>query len=104
MKKGKGKGRGRGKAPNTSSAPDPRPGSSITAELEEGLPVDTALMEVMDRNRPLAEGQVFQYSPAQEEALVEWFRDNTFFYDKASTDFKNRMKKERLVKDISEKL
>ena len=36
-KKGKGKGRERGKAPNSSLAPNLWPGSSTTAELEEGL-------------------------------------------------------------------
>ena len=35
---------------------------------------------------------------------MEWFRDNTFFYDKAYTNFKNRMKKNQLVKEISDKL
>ena len=62
-------------APNTSSAPYPWPGSSTTAELEEGLRNDTATMEGMDCNRQLAEGQVFLYNPAQEEAFVEWFQD-----------------------------
>ena len=44
----------------------------------------------------MAEGQIFIYTPTQEEELVDWFLDNTLFYNKSSTHFKSRVKKEGL--------
>ena len=35
---------------------------------------------------------------------MDWFRDNTLFYDNSSIDYKNLMKRERLVREIGVKL
>ena len=61
-------------------------------------------MKALDHNRPLSKQEIFMSTPAQEEALVDWFQDNALFYDKTSTDFKNHQKRERLVMEISNKL
>jgi len=46
-------------------------------------------MEAMDHSRPVAEQVIYMFTHAQEEALVDWFRDNALFYDKTSPDYKN---------------
>jgi len=120
--KGRGKGRGRGKAPETSSANDPEPGRNITtAEMEEGLGPQHATMEASTPQQNPANPSRPQDTPAypstsvagqvihlftrdQEDQLVDWFRDNSLFYDKTCPDYKNSQKKERLVSDISNRL
>ena len=38
------------------------------------------------------------FTDAQEEALRDWFQENPLFYDQSKREFKNKVKKDRMVK------
>ncbi|XP_034048735.1 uncharacterized protein LOC117529938 [Thalassophryne amazonica] len=44
------------------------------------------------------------FSEAEEENLAEWFRSHPLFYDQTVKDFKNRQKKDRLLKEKGKEL
>ena len=46
----------------------------------------------------------FNLTGEQEMQVVDWYRDNPLFYDKSHRDYKNRDKKETLLRDIASSL
>ena len=72
-------------------AVDPRPGRALltTAEMNAALVEDTEpTVEATQGERRVTETYI--YTPDQDEALVEWFRDNPLFYDKSNIQYKNK--------------